>query len=77
MSNKLAGCVNISPKITSIYEWKGKLERDEESLMMIKTKTSLVPRLIDFVKANHPYEVCEVISLPVSLTWADSASEQK
>lgn len=66
MVNKLAGCVNITPKVTSVYEYNGKLEKDEESLMMIKTLTSRVPEMVDFVRKNHSYEVCEVISLPVS-----------
>uniref|UniRef100_A0A8C4MTX7 Protein CutA n=1 Tax=Equus asinus TaxID=9793 RepID=A0A8C4MTX7_EQUAS len=61
----LAACVNLIPKITSIYEWKGKIEEDSEVLMMIKTQSSLVPALTDFVRSVHPYEVAEVIALPV------------
>jgi protein cutA homolog len=63
----MAGCVNITPKVTSVYRWKGETVKDEESLMMIKTKTSMVSQLIEFVRKNHPYDVCEVISVPVSL----------
>ncbi|XP_066907228.1 protein CutA homolog isoform X2 [Halyomorpha halys] len=62
VSNKLAACVNIIPKITSVYEWKGEINEDSEVLMMIKTRTSKVSELTEFVKKNHPYEVCEVIS---------------
>ncbi|KAJ8943441.1 hypothetical protein NQ318_015721 [Aromia moschata] len=65
VSNKLAACVNIVPKITSIYEWEGKINEDSEVLMMIKTRTSKVNQLTSYVKANHPYTVCEVISLPI------------
>ncbi|XP_004624291.1 protein CutA isoform X1 [Octodon degus] len=61
----LAACVNLIPQITSIYEWKGKIEEDSEVLMMIKTQSSLVPALTDFVRSVHPYEVAEVIALPV------------
>ncbi|MBW04730.1 Protein CutA, partial [Eschrichtius robustus] len=61
----LAACVNLIPQITSIYEWKGKIEEDSEVLMMIKTRSSLVPALTDFVRSVHPYEVAEVIALPV------------
>lgn len=65
VSKKLAACVNIIPKITSVYEWEGKINEDAEVLMMIKTRTTKVPELTEFVKANHPYSVCEVISLPI------------
>ncbi|KAJ8968397.1 hypothetical protein NQ317_007790 [Molorchus minor] len=65
VSKKLAACVNIIPKITSIYEWEGKINEDSEVLLMIKTRTTKINELTDFVKANHPYTVCEVISLPI------------
>ncbi|XP_018334460.1 protein CutA homolog [Agrilus planipennis] len=66
VSNKLAACVNLIPKITSIYEWEGKIEEDSEVLLMIKTRTSRIPELTEFVKKNHPYTVCEVISMPIA-----------
>lgn len=65
VQEKLAACVNIIPKITSIYEWKGEINEDSELLLMIKTRTSRVNELIHYVRSNHPYEVCEVISLPI------------
>ncbi|CAG9861156.1 unnamed protein product [Phyllotreta striolata] len=65
VSNKLAACVNIIPKIMSVYEWEGKVNEDTELLMMIKTRTCKVNDLTEYVKANHPYTVCEVISLPI------------
>lgn len=65
VEKRLAACVNVIPQITSIYEWKGKIEEDSEVLMMIKTQSSLVPALTDFVRSVHPYEVAEVIALPV------------
>ncbi|KAF2900751.1 hypothetical protein ILUMI_05435 [Ignelater luminosus] len=66
VTNKLAACVNIIPKITSVYEWEGKINEDPEVLMMIKTRTSRIDELTDYVKKNHPYTVCEVISLPIT-----------
>ncbi|KAM4640898.1 protein CutA isoform 2-T8 [Discoglossus pictus] len=65
VKRKLAACVNIIPQITSIYEWKGKIEEDSEILLMIKTRSTKVPAVTDYVRSVHPYEVCEVISLPV------------
>ena len=62
MTNKLAACVNIIPGITSVYEWEGKVENDSELLLMIKTRSSRVPELTEFVTKNHPYDVCEVIT---------------
>ncbi|CAL1536718.1 unnamed protein product [Lymnaea stagnalis] len=65
VKNKLAACVNIVPQVTSIYEWKGKIQEDSELLLMIKTLTSKVDDLSEFVRKNHPYEVAEVISAPI------------
>ncbi|XP_075971343.1 protein CutA homolog [Anticarsia gemmatalis] len=65
VQNKLAACVNIIPQVTSIYEWKGELNEDSELLLMIKTRTSVVDKLTEYVRSNHPYEVCEVISVPI------------
>lgn len=62
VSGKLAACVNIVPGITSVYEWEGKIENDQELLLMIKTRTSRIPELVEEVKKNHPYDVCEVIT---------------
>ncbi|KAJ8406722.1 hypothetical protein AAFF_G00296380 [Aldrovandia affinis] len=65
VEKKLAACVNIIPKITSVYEWQGKIEEDNEVLLMIKTRSSKVSALAEYVRSNHPYEVAEVISLPI------------
>lgn len=65
VSNKLAACVNIVPKILSIYEWEGKINEDSEVLMMIKTSTSKVDEISKFIRENHPYSVAEVISFPI------------
>ncbi|XP_061478169.1 protein CutA isoform X3 [Rhineura floridana] len=47
------------------YEWKGKIEEDSEVLLMIKTRSSRVSALAEFVRSVHPYEVAEVISVPI------------
>jgi periplasmic divalent cation tolerance protein len=71
VENRLSACVNIIPSVLSIYEWKGKIETDSEVLMIIKTRTSRIEELTSFVKDNHPYEVCEVITFPVSHRYID------
>lgn len=62
---KLAACVNIVPGLTSVYWWEGKVDRAEELLLVAKTRASLVPELVKFVRKNHPYTVPETISLPI------------
>lgn len=61
----LAACVNVVPGVKSVYRWKGKIETDAEVLLVAKTLAPAVERLVDFVKANHPYELAEVLALPV------------
>ena len=74
----LAACVNVLPAVTSIYRWKGKLEREEERLLLIKTRADRFAALRDALVALHPYEVPEVLALPVAdghapyLEWLDA-----
>jgi periplasmic divalent cation tolerance protein len=60
-----AACVNIVPKVNSLFRWKGKIEEAEESLMVVKTRAKLFPEVMDLVKSIHSYEVPEVIALPI------------
>ncbi|XP_074427705.1 protein CutA-like isoform X2 [Larus michahellis] len=66
VTKRLAACVNVLPHVTSIYEWKGKVEEDSEVLLMIKTRSSRIPALAEFVRSAHPYEVAEVVAVPVT-----------
>ena len=62
---KKAACVNIVPRVRSTYWWQGEIESDDESLLIIKTRTSLLDDLVEVVKETHSYEVPEVIALPI------------
>jgi periplasmic divalent cation tolerance protein len=63
---KLAACANIVPAIQSIYWWKGNVEKERESLLMLKTRKSLAAKLIKRVKLIHGYEVPCVDIIPVT-----------
>jgi len=65
VEKQLAACVNIIPQIQSIYMWEGKVNEDNELLLMIKTRTNRVEELTKWVRENHPYSVAEVISIPI------------
>ena len=65
IENRLAACVNIVPKITSIYLWEGKIAKDSEILLIIKTKTKLYKKLEEKIKQLHPYKVPEIVSFKV------------
>jgi len=74
----LAACVNIIPGITSIYRWEGKLEKDSECKLVIKTREEHIEALIARVVELHSYDVCEVMVLPIIagnppyLAWIDA-----
>jgi periplasmic divalent cation tolerance protein len=65
VESKLAACVNIFPQMTSIYAWEGKLQEDQEVVMIAKTTKARVPELIAKVKSLHSYSVPCIVSLPV------------
>jgi len=65
IENHLAACVQIIPSVTSVYSWKGKTEVDNELLMVIKSRVSRLDDMTKFVVKNHPYEICEVTSVPL------------
>lgn len=61
----LAGCVNVLAEVKSVYEWKGKIETETESTLLIKTTGERVAEVTARVLELHPYELPEVIVLPV------------
>lgn len=75
----LAACVNVVPGVVSIYRWKGAVERELEVLLVIKTRAERFEALREALVSLHPYEVPELIALPVAaghppyLAWLDEA----
>ena len=65
LESKLVACVNIIDTVKSKYWWEGKIQTDEESLLIIKTKVELIEKLIIKIKEVHPYEVPEIISFEI------------
>ena len=63
----LAACANILQGLTSIYRWEGKVCRDPEVLVLLKTRRSCFPALARRVRELHPYSVPEIVALPVAL----------
>ena len=61
----LAACVQILPEMESVYRWEGKIERQPEILLLVKTTRSKFDELEKEVRALHSYETPEIIALPV------------
>jgi len=66
LAEKLAACVNIIPAVNSFYIWKGEIQNDQEAMLVVKSRLDLFEdRLMPAVKALHPYDVPEIIALPI------------
>lgn len=83
VEKKLSACVNILPQMTSIYRWDNKINKENEFLLLIKTAEHLEQEVYDFIRANHSYEVPEIITLDINnidkkySEWIDSSIEPK
>ncbi len=60
---RLAGCVQILPQMTSVYKWKGKIQKESEHLLLIKTMPEKWDALKKFIAANHSYETPEIAAI--------------
>ncbi len=65
VDERLAACANLIPAVHSIYQWQGSVEEAEETLILLKTTDEAVPSLTERIKALHPYEVPEIVSLDI------------
>ena len=83
VEGKLAACASVVPGLRSIYAWKvcyiGIKSADPEALVIFKTRRALLPRLEKLVRSLHPYEVFELVALPIAaghapyLAWIDAS----
>ena len=77
VNKKIAACVNVIPEVKSVFSWKGRMEKANELLLVVKTKSSLFKDVVELVKKIHKYEVPEIIALPIVegskdyLEWID------
>jgi periplasmic divalent cation tolerance protein len=79
---RLAACVNILPRVQSIYRWRGGVESASEIPLLIKTTADNYLALESAIRAQHPYEIPEIIALPVErglpsyLNWVAAETVQ-
>ena len=79
VEGRMAACVSILPGALSTYRWQGKVEHDSESLLLVKVPQTGVQRCVEALIEVHPYEVPEVLVLPVEAAnqaYADWAVAQ-
>ena len=65
VEHRHAACVNILAECTSVYRWEGKIKIATEVPLLIKTSSCAYPQLEQTIRANHPYELPEILSVPV------------
>jgi len=79
VEQQLAACVNIVPRIESVYRWQGKVESSREYLLLIKTSSEKFPEVRDAIRELHSYELPECIALAVEdgiseyLQWVEES----
>jgi periplasmic divalent cation tolerance protein len=66
VEQRLAACVNLLPKVESVYRWQGVVESAEEVLLVVKTTPARFAELKEKIAELHSYEVPEILALPVS-----------
>ena len=64
VEERLAACVNVLPGMRSIYIWQGEVQKDDEVVALIKTRSDLVAKVISRIEELHPYDVAAVFAVP-------------
>jgi len=81
IDGRLAACAQMFP-VMSIYTWQSKVCEDDEIMLFIKTKAALFDEIAAAIKGNHPYDVPEIIQIPLTnglpdyLRWIDKATKE-
>ena len=81
VEQQLAACINVVNGLTSIYRWQGKVEKNTEALMLIKSSRDHFAKLEKAIQQHHPYELPEIIAVTVDdgspdyLRWITSSLE--
>ena len=65
LAERLAACVNIGAPVESMYHWHGQIETAQEVPVVIKTRAALYPRVEAAIRANHSYELPEIVAVPL------------
>lgn len=65
VTEKLAACINIIPRVNSLFWWQGKMDNAKEVLLIAKTKLSAFKKIKTLVKKLHSYQVPEIIAIPI------------
>lgn len=81
VEQRVAACVNILAPCKSVYRWKGAVQHDDEHPLLVKTTSERYPALEAAIRAAHPYELPEIIAVPVEhglpayLAWVDAETK--
>jgi len=65
LTQRKAACVNIVPRVSSHFWWQDRLDSAQESLLIVKTKASLLNEIVTLVRQAHSYDIPEIIALPI------------
>ena len=82
VEERLAACVNVHSRVTSVYRWQGRVERADESLLVMKTSDATLDLLMARIAAIHPSAVPEIVAFDAArvnrpyLEWVDSETSR-